>query len=268
MIDLHCHFLPNIDDGPSNIGDSLKLARMACAYGIQKSIVTPHICPGCYENNIMTIQPAFTVFKHALQQNHIPLQVGMAAEVRIGFEIIEMIEKNLIPFLGRLEGYHILLLEMPYSHIPPGSDKMVNWLLEKKIRPMIAHPEKNGDVLRNLEKIYPFIEQGCLLQITASSITGRLGSQLQQRAQQMLEKGWVNVIASDAHNIKYRPPDLESGYLAAAKIIGESAAYRLVHETPEQITLEKFIDIQKTKQPPTKDGWVREFGGLKSLIPA
>jgi len=235
MIDLHCHLLPGIDDGARNMEQALELARIAYADGIQTAIMTPHILMGRYENNITTIRTAFAQFKQALPENHIPLKVGMAAEVRIGPEIMGMIEQNLIPFLGKLDGYQILLLEMPYNHIPPGSDKMVRWLLDRKIRPMIAHPERNGDVLRNLDKIHPFIEQGCLLQITASSITGRFGPQLQKRARQMLEKGWVDVIASDAHNQEHRPPDLERGRQVAAKIVGETAAWTLVHETPERI---------------------------------
>ncbi|EDN65650.1 conserved hypothetical protein [Beggiatoa sp. PS] len=190
---------------------------------------------GRYENNITTIRTAFAQFKQALPENDILLKVGMAAEVRIGPEIMGMVEQNLIPFLGKLDGYQILLLEMPYNHIPPGSDKMVRWLLDRKIRPMIAHPERNGDVLRNLDKIHPFIEQGCLLQITASSITGRFGPQLQKRARQMLEKGWVDVMASDAHNQEHRPPDLDSGRQAAAEIVGEIAAWTLVHDTPQRI---------------------------------
>ena len=112
---------------------------------------------------------------------------------------------------------------------------MVNWLLNQQIRPLIAHPERNADVLRRLDKIYPFIEQGCLLQITSRSLTGGFGLQTQQCAHQLLEKGWVNVIASDAHNQSYRPPDLESGRVAAAKIIGEAATWELVHDTPARI---------------------------------
>ncbi len=242
MIDLHCHLLPGIDDGASHIGESLALARMACDNGIKKSIVTPHITPGRYDNDVTTIRAAFTQFQQALQEHHIPLQVGMAAEVRISPEILMMVEQNLIPFLGSLDGYRIMLLEMPYNHIPLGCDKMVRWLLDRKIRPMIAHPERNGDIVRNFEKIYPFIELGCLLQVTASSVAGFFGSKLQLRAQQLLEREWVTVIASDAHNQEHRPPDMESGRIAAAQIVGERAAWAMVHDTPARITQEQFSD--------------------------
>lgn len=236
MIDLHCHLLPGIDDGARNLKDSLALARFAIDNGIKKAVMTPHIHAGTYDNDIETIRPAFTSLKNALEEQNIPLEIAMAGEVRIGPEIMSMIAEKRIPFLGKLDDYDILLLEMPYNHIPVGSDKLVTWLLKRNIRPIIAHPERNGDVVRHLEKIYPFVEQGCLLQITASSITGNFGSKLQLRAQQMLENGWVDIIASDAHNLNHRPPDLESGRAAAAEIVGEAAAWKLVHETPEKIS--------------------------------
>jgi len=236
MIDLHCHLLPSIDDGASNMKESLALARIASANGIKTSIVTPHIQPGRFDNDINSIRAAFIEFQQALKDNNILLQVGMAAEVRICPEIMPMITNNQIPFLGSLDGYNILLLELPYNHIPLGSDKMVRWLINRKIRPIIAHPERNAEIVANIDKIYPFIELGCLLQITAGSLLGRFGHQQQLCAQQMLENKLVDVIATDAHNLKYRPPNLEQGRKAAVEIIGETAAWRLVHDIPEQIT--------------------------------
>ncbi|MCK5719628.1 MAG: hypothetical protein KAH84_06720 [Thiomargarita sp.] len=235
MIDLHCHLLPAIDDGANNLEDALAMARMAYENGIETAIMTPHIMVGRYDNDVNTIRTAFTAFKQALQEHDIPLKIGMSAEVRIGTEIIWMVGQNLIPFLGTYDGYRILLLEMPYNNIPPGSDKMVNWLLKQKIRPLIAHPERNGDVVRRLDKINPFIEQGCLLQITSRSLTGQFGEKTQERAQQLLEKGWVNVIATDAHDQNYRPPDLECGRIAVAEIVGEAEAWELVHDAPARL---------------------------------
>lgn len=240
MIDLHCHLLPGIDDGAKDLKESLTLARMAYAKGIKKIIVTPHIHSGRYDNNANNIHPVFLNFKQALEEHHIPLQVGMGAEVRIGPEIPSMLEQNLIPFLGTFDGYSILLLELPYNQIPLGSENMVSWLLERNIRPLIAHPERNSEIVSNLKKVQHFVKLGCWLQVTSSSVTGRFGKKVQLCAQQLLEHGWVNVLATDAHNIEFRPPDLDSGRVAAAKIIGNTAAWALVRDIPEQITRGKF----------------------------
>lgn len=240
MIDLHCHLLPGIDDGARDMKESLALARLAYINGIRKVIVTPHIYPGRYNNDANNIRNVFTTFKQTLQDYDIPLQVGMAAEVRICPEIPMMLEQNLIPFLGYSDGYSILLLELPYQQIPLGSDKIISWLMQRKIRPLIAHPERNAEIVSNLKKVQPFVELGCWLQLTAASVAGFFGHKIQQCTHQLLEKGWVSVIATDAHNQESRPPDLASGRIAAARIVGDAAAWALVRDIPEQITRDQF----------------------------
>ncbi|WP_428035822.1 tyrosine-protein phosphatase [Amphritea sp.] len=237
MIDLHCHILPGIDDGPATLNESLELARIAASDGIRHMVVTPHIHPGRYDNQISTIAPVLQKFKEALLEHSIPLTLSMGAELRISAEMIGMIPAGKIPFLGEWEGQKVLLLELPHSHIPPGSDKLIGWLKAQNIIPMIAHPERNKEIINNIDKINPFIEQGCLLQITAMSIAGRFGSSAFEIAKELLVRGWVTVMASDAHNASHRPPILTEGIQAAANLIGDEAALRLVKETPEMIVL-------------------------------
>ena len=167
MIDLHCHLLPNIDDGPKSLEEALTLAELAAKNGIIRAIATPHIHPGRYENDRINIQDAYARFSRELKERGIPLLLGFSAEVRMGPEIIPMIERNEIPFLGSIDGYKVMLLEFPHSHIPIGSEKLVNWLLARKIRPMIAHPERNKEIVRNPEKASVLIRKGCMLQVTA-----------------------------------------------------------------------------------------------------
>jgi protein-tyrosine phosphatase len=240
LIDIHCHFLPGIDDGPSTIEESLQLARLAVANGITHTVTTPHIHAGRWENNASIIKTIGFDFKCALIENNSPLQLEVAAEVRIGVEIMDQINHRQIPFLGRWGGKKVMLLEMPHSHVPMGIERMVSWLLERNILPMVAHPERNKDVHRKLSKLDPLIELGCLFQVTASSVSGQWGKSSKKCAIQLLEKGVVTVLASDAHNIKNRPPDLRMGRDAAAEIIGENEAYRLVLDNPWAIVSEKF----------------------------
>ena len=235
MIDLHCHFLPNIDDGPGSLEESLDLARFALDNGITKSVMTPHIHPGRYENSRLDIQVAVQKFEVALARQGIPLDLSVGAEVRIGADTIYMVAQEEIPFLGELGGYKILLLEFPHETIPIGSLNLVQWLMAKDIRPMIAHPERNKDVMRDLSKIEPFINEGCLMQLTAASIAGNFGKQAEMVSRQMLENDWVYVIATDAHNIDHRPPDLAVGRDAAAEIVGLEKANLFVGDHPRTI---------------------------------
>jgi protein-tyrosine phosphatase len=240
MIDIHCHFLPGIDDGPDTLEESIALARLAVNNGITHSVITPHIHAGRWENSAPIIKTIGLDFKRALLENNIPLQVGIAAEVRIGVEIMEQINNRQIPFLGHWDDKKVMLMEMPHSHVPVGIETMVRWLLDRNILPMIAHPERNKDVHRNLDKIESLIEMGCLFQLTASSVSGRFGEPSRIRARELLERGVVTVLASDAHNCQYRPPSLKNGRDAAAEIIGVDEAYRLVLDNPWKIVKEQF----------------------------
>jgi len=241
MIDLHCHFLPEVDDGPETMAESLLLARMAVADGITHTVVTPHIHPGRYENDKASINQAFQSYKQKLSSEEINLDVTMASEVRISMEMLPLIAEGRIPFLGELDGYKVMLLEFPHSHILPGTDKMIDYLLSRHIRPLIAHPERNKDVLRDLKKIEPFVKMGCLLQLTAGSIIGQFGSAAQQRSEEILKADWAHVIATDAHNCKNRPPVLMAGQKAAADVIGEKLAFDLVDTNPRAIIFPQTV---------------------------
>jgi protein-tyrosine phosphatase len=232
MVDVHCHLFPGIDDGSRTLDRAIALARHAVAGGIGTAIVTPHILPGRYENTLSGIREAAARFRAELDARTIPLEIGYAAEVRIGPEIMSLAEEETLPLLGYAEGYGIVLLEFPDSHILPGSDKLVAWLLSRKIRPMIAHPERNKEVMRNADAIAPFVQMGCWLQLTAGSVTGVFGPRCRERSCQLLERGWVHLLASDAHDMPGRMPELEPGRAAAAEIVGEAESWRLVRERP------------------------------------
>jgi protein-tyrosine phosphatase len=242
MIDLHCHLLPGIDDGAQTLGDAIAMARVAHESGITRMVLTPHIFAGRFENTAPVIEAATRSFADALAERDIPIELGWAAEVHIGPEIMTLVERGQMPFLGQIDGYHVMLLEFPDSHILPGTDKLVSWLLARKVRPMIAHPERNKDVMRNLGKIEPFVEMGCLLQVTAGSAAGVFGPIVLKTTQHLLERGWVSILASDAHNLRARKPDLEPGRSAAERIVGTQASWAMVRETPLAISASQFLE--------------------------
>jgi len=236
MIDLHCHFLPEIDDGPQSMAEAVVLANMAVNNGISKAIVTPHIHPGRYENNKTSISSVFLDFKQTLKNLGVNLSLGMAAEVRLCPEIIPMIKQDQIPFLGKLDGFEIMLLEFPHSHIPFGSDNLVKFLIKQGIKPMIAHPERNKEIMADSNKISPFVNMGCLLQLTAGSLAGKFGVSCKDVAETLLMNNTVSIIATDAHNEDHRPPDLRQGYDCVSKLMGTNIADNLIKHTPEMIS--------------------------------
>jgi protein-tyrosine phosphatase len=232
VIDLHCHYLPGIDDGAQTLADSLDLARAAVAAGIHTAVMTPHVHPGRYENSAPTIRKLSAAFQRVLEHQDIPLQIRAGGEVRISSDIIAMVEHDEVPFIGELAGYRIMLLEFPHSHLLIGADKLIKWLLARHIRPLIAHPERNKEVMRNVEKIAPFVQMGCMLQLTGASIIGQFGKGAHQTALAIIERGWATVVATDAHNLQHRPPNLDLAYAALVEIGGEALARELTTTTP------------------------------------
>lgn len=188
------------------MAESLDLARASVADGITHAAMTPHIHPGRYQNIRSSVVSSTNQFQVALAEAAIPLQIFPAGEVRLTSEIFDLLEQDELPFLGTLSGYRILLLEFPYDQMPAGTEKLAHWLLAHQIRPLIAHPERNKAIMQNVEKIASFVEMGCMLQVTAASVIGGFGQAVQDCAALMLERRWVSVIATDAHNLLHRAP--------------------------------------------------------------
>ncbi|MNQ69606.1 Tyrosine-protein phosphatase YwqE [compost metagenome] len=240
MIDLHNHLLPGIDDGAPDLETALQLARIAVQDGITHLVCTPHIHPGRYDNDRHSIHTAHQQFVRGLDQAGIELRVSWAAEVRFGMELMVSQAEGNLPFLGRWQDNKVLLLEFPHSEIPFGAERLTRWLLQRNIVPMIAHPERNKGIMRTPSKLKPFLEQGCLLQVTASSVAGHFGEAAQDIAHSLLEQGLVTILASDAHNAQHRPPRLTEGMEHAARIVGDTQAERLVKDTPWLIAQSHF----------------------------
>lgn len=235
MIDLHCHFLPGIDDGPETLAEALDLARAAVADGITHSVLTSHVHPNRYPNQLKNLEIAVSNFSSALASANIPLNVRMGAEARLCAELIDLLAIRQVPFLGEVEGYKIALLEFPHQLIPVGSIQFVTNLMKLKIRPLIAHPERNKGVISNVQKLMPFADAGCWFQITAGSLVGRFGQQARDVGFKIIEEGWDCLIATDAHNLKSRPPLLSEGRDALRARYGESTAESMVLAKPAKI---------------------------------
>lgn len=235
MIDLHCHFLPGIDDGPEALEDALDLARAAVADGITHSVLTSHVYPGRFPNQRQNLEVAIAEFSENLRHAGISLKVSLGCEAHLSHELLDLIDINEVPFLGEVDGYRILLLEFPPQIIPVGSLRFVNVLLKQKIRPLVAHPERNKAVMISTDKIKPFTEAGCWLQLTAASLAGRFGVPAQQTAFKLIDAGWNCVAATDAHNLRSRPPLLSEGRDALRSRYGDVVAQAMVNDMPAKI---------------------------------
>ncbi len=235
MIDIHSHILPNIDDGAHNLDEALTMLKMAVDGGVTTQVLTPHIHFGRFDNTKDQIEAAFIKFREQVDAANIPITLLLGAELRIGPEIMAMVNNNQVPWLGEYQQQKTFLLEFPRNDIPFGSDNLIRWLLSKNCLPIIVHPERNRTFLNHPEKLQIFTDLGCPIQITASSLTGKFGTDVQQWSETLLITEQVSAIASDCHNLKGRKPDLLAGFEHAKTIIGEQQASTLVNLIPNTL---------------------------------
>lgn len=228
MADMHSHILPGVDDGAGTLEDALKLLRLAVKDGVKRQILTPHIHLRRYKNTRQSLEKQFREFCDIVEQANIPIELHLSAEVRICYEIMQMVDADSIPWLESWDGQKTFLLEFPQNSIPVGSDNLIQWLRRESILPVIVHPERNLVFQKHPDKLQPLLNAGCPLQVTAGSVTGQFGRKAQNLALDLLKQNKVELLATDCHNLKYRPPNLSQGVKAAAKIIGKTMASTLV----------------------------------------
>lgn len=232
MIDIHTHILPDLDDGPDKIEESVAIAEAALTAGTHTIVATPHVLNGLDMNRSMQIAADFNRFKKLLRRELPELSLLLGSEIYFRPHLAELAHLEVATIGG---AGHYMLVEFSLGEIPKGFDKELRNLLKNGIKPIVAHPERNATVLRRPGLIGQMIDAGALMQINAGSITGSFGKPVKKLAHNLLKRGWVHVIASDAHSVHQRGPSLEAAISAAAKIIGVAKASHLVRDNPRTI---------------------------------
>jgi protein-tyrosine phosphatase len=228
FIDIHCHILPGLDDGPHSRVEAEKMLEIAREDGISGIVATPHMLDGVCNNTREGISKAITDLNSAARG--VPIYMG--AEVRVGMEFTRHIENGGLPLIN---DKNFLLLELPSYVIPPANvlEHLVNNLRTKGITPIFSHPERNMPITRDPSIMNRLVRCGALFQVTAMSITD--GGNTAKAALNMIGKGYVHVVASDAHDSQRRPPLLSRGYEYVSKKFGRDLANRLFIENPLKI---------------------------------
>lgn len=232
MIDVHCHYLPDVDDGAATIHDSIALLRLAVQDQTNQAILTPHVFAGRWGNTRSSLQPKFDSFCKLVRSKEIELQLFLGGEVRLQSDLFDLVMRDEIPYVGGWEGSRVMLLELEDGRIPVGTLNGVQHLKRQGILPMLAHPERNREVMTNFRLIEPLFDEGCLLQITAASVVGGFGPRAEATAHRLLEQGWVHFVASDAHNLTHRPPLMRPARDFIRERFGGDVAKALTEDNP------------------------------------
>jgi len=238
MIDIHCHILPAIDDGPADLQETLEMLRIAAGDGITHIVATPHYRHG-ESPTAHDIGEKIALVREEMAKRSIDVELMGGADIRLTYELMEGIEKNEIPTINN-SGY--FLLELP-DLIPPHLDAFLFEARVKGFAPVITHPERNHSLISSMEKIKMLRNAGALFQLTAMSVTGKLGRQIKKFAVQLLKNGYADFIATDAHSTKQRPPLLSKAYRETVGILGKPGADRIFIDNPKSVIENREIEI-------------------------
>ncbi len=233
--DVHCHFLPSVDDGARDLEEAVALLRLAHRDGVRRAVLTPHVFPGRWDNQLSNLRPRFDAFRRFVASEGIAVQLFLGAEVHLLPESMELLDAGELPFIGGWEGKPVLLLELSDGRIPIGALNAVQFLSKRGIVPMIAHPERNRAVMVDPLLIQPFVEAGCLLQLTAASVVGGFGERAARASHWLIDRGWAALVASDAHNLIHRPPMMTAARRYLQAQYGEAAALLLTESSPAKV---------------------------------
>ncbi|MFZ3071750.1 MAG: CpsB/CapC family capsule biosynthesis tyrosine phosphatase [Thermodesulfobacteriota bacterium] len=248
MIDIHSHILYGIDDGPKTIEESVEMCRIAALDGIKTIVATPHFKPGVFEPDSIEVYERARILSERIATEGVELEILVGAEVSLTHETIAFVNKTRHSTLNGNSKY--FLAETPFDCLPSGWNDHIRAIIKAGKIPVIAHPERNAYFMKYPEKLAELTAAGALVQITASSVTGEFGEDVQRACVRFLRNNIVHVMATDAHGAVKRPPLLSEAVDLVSDIAGEKAAMSLVRENPLAIIRGEFIAMALPVETP------------------
>jgi len=278
MIDLHTHILSGLDDGAKTLEDSIRMCWMSYRDGVRTIVATPHTLNGLYLNDRETIltkvKELNEVIKKlgvgnaesgvqdpqsrtgSLSSTHSELRIPKSAmslkilpgaDTRFSEAILLQLDQGRVTTVG--DGGQFLSIEFPFQGVPYRAENILFQLMTRGIIPIISHPERNLEIVERPKRYYEMIRMGCLGQVTAMSLTGKLGHGVRKFVEKLMKKRLVHFIASDAHSIDERPPVLSEALRAAEKIVGREEALKMVSDYPQAILEGRRPNVPEPSPP-------------------
>ncbi|RDY71612.1 tyrosine protein phosphatase [Halobacillus trueperi] len=253
MIDLHSHILPGLDDGAQTMEESVEMARLAVEQGIDTVVATPHHLHTRYSNpKSLVIQKTIQLNEELFQQG-IDLTVLPGQEIRLNGDL-EAFESEELLSINKNSGY--VFLELPNHEIPHYAKKMMYDIQLLGYKPVLVHPERNKMIRQQPNELYNFVKNGAITQVTAASIAGKLGKEVQKFSYQMIEFNLTHLVASNAHDSKKRGFFMKEAYSKIEKKFGTDLMYQFMEnahvvlegemvytDPPERIRTKKRLGI-------------------------
>lgn len=195
--DLHSHLIPGIDDGSKSMEESLALLQRFAEMGYQKVITTPHVMSDFYKNTPEIILGGLEKVRAAIAEKGLNIAIEAAAEYYLDFHFEELIkQKNLLTF-----GNNHVLFELSFTNEPPRIKDAIFSMITEGYKPILAHIERYPYFFDQWDTIEDFKNRGALLQLNLNSLSGQYGPQVKKMAEQVIERGLIDVVGSDCHHM-------------------------------------------------------------------
>lgn len=225
MIDVHCHILPNVDNGPKSVTASLEMAKLAVKQGIHTVVAAPSHLNGTHQNEKAAILESVNTYAKLLGEHHIPLKVLPGQEIHLAEDLLERLDEDKLLTINDNGKY--LLLACPEGELPPYIENLLYEMQLKGIVPIISHPERNERILEQPDIMYQLVKKGALVQLGVESIQGVFGAKVKKFAFQLLKANMAHVIASGISQSKEGDYSLKDAYAEIKKKAGIEKVYML-----------------------------------------
>ncbi len=207
MIDLHGHYLPGVDDGAGDHEQSLAMLRHAQADGIEAVVATPHACGNtCKVEDLECLRRTYEEWRAVLAASGLTLRILPGAEVYFTSELLPILLEH--RDLLTINNSSYFLLEFPHDYVYAHSKEFIFKIMTEGFIPIISHAERNSEIQRSPSVLRDLVKAGALCQINAGSLRGDFGNAARQSAFELIRGNSVHVIASDAHDMESRKPEL------------------------------------------------------------
>lgn len=242
MVDIHCHILPNIDDGPATIEESVNMARKAQANGIKVIIATPHYIEGEGYTSYLYNQAISNNLKRELLNKEINIEIFLGNEVFITPYVLKLLDNDDITTINKTR---YMLIELPMLDIPCYVEQIIFDLRLKGLYPIFAHPERNLKIIENPNILYDFIKKGALIQLNLSSLEKGNKDKAGKTAGILLENNMVHFIASDAHSSNKYNLSLKHVFEVMSRYTEQKNSEKILLENPRKVINNEKLTIDE-----------------------
>ncbi len=236
--DIHCHILPGIDDGAENMAETKKMLQEAYKDGIRNIIATPHFHPRRGHAGAEKVLETLTQVRGVMEEYYPGMNLYSGQEIYYCHDVIEKIKNREVL---TLQNSQYVLVEFSVGTEGRKIMEGLNNLLMQGYSPILAHVERYGLLIKNMESIEDLAEAGVYLQINSGSLMGQLGGGVKRFVKKLLKEELVSFIASDAHDSRKRRPELAGCIRYVGNKFGKEMAERIFYDNPQKIIENKII---------------------------